>query len=146
MIEGHAGMDCEICHDFGGGVTQKECGDSECHGGSGSHPIHITENSKGPDPVLACDACHNTGSYPSFIDDSALSETQVCDPCHSPGGAFNGVVSTGDSIGAKDNWSEGVYNEDSALKPDKEKWCAGCHDNVPAFSQQSLYEIIIDGS
>ncbi|KOF08628.1 hypothetical protein AC739_19375, partial [Planococcus glaciei] len=36
-----------------------------------------------------------------------------------------------------------IYNG-SVLKPGNEKWCATCHDEEPAYSKQSLYEIIMD--
>ena len=59
-----------------------------------------------------------------------LDETDVCNSCHSPEGSYNGVDTVGESVGAKDNWrSNGVYSADNiTLKPGKEKWCAGCHD------------------
>jgi len=61
-----------------------------------------------------------------------LEETDVCDECHSPGGAYNGVNSTGDSVGAKQNWKTGGVYEGDTLKEGKDKWCAGCHDDSAA--------------
>jgi hypothetical protein len=37
-------------------------------------------------------------------------------------------------IGAKSNWENGVYSG-SHLPSDKQKWCAGCHDEVPSQIQ-----------
>ena len=37
-------------------------------------------------------------------------------------------------IGAKTNWLEGVYSE-GMLVTGKEKWCAGCHDEIPSEIQ-----------
>ena len=34
-------------------------------------------------------------------------------------------------IGAKSNWVNGIY-ENETLPPGKEKWCVGCHDDVPS--------------
>ena len=59
--------------------------------------------------------------YPQFIDANFLSATNVCYPCHSPGGSFDGVDSTGNSIGAKDYWADAIYPDLTS----KEKWCAG---------------------
>jgi hypothetical protein len=92
-------------------------------------------------PAIYCDVCHDTNSMPTFksgtdLDGNGiitLSETNVCNSCHSPEGTYNGVNSTNDSVGAKDNWNkQGVYQEDGTLNPDKGKWCAGCHDENPA--------------
>ncbi len=133
MAEGHAGKPCETCHDFSGpgtGVQGSEC--VECHGNSGSHAVHIGANSKGPNPAIMCTVCHDTDNFPRFGDEGAqetLAETGVCDPCHSPGGTYNGVSDP--VIGAKANWADRVYDGD-LLKPGKEKWCAGCHDEVPS--------------
>ena len=77
-----------------------------------------------------------------------LSETDVCDDCHSPGGSFNGVgdldLWNTDSLafGAKLNWQMGgVYDETgSTLKLGKQNWCAGCHDNDPAYSRSQYQE------
>ncbi|MFC1718176.1 hypothetical protein ACFL6S_31260 [Candidatus Poribacteria bacterium] len=131
------GGPCENCHGhddgWNGGVYYKS---------TVSHSTHTENDSddlRGPNPVLACDYCH-ASEYPYFRldkDDTgdnnySLSETNICDECHSPGGSYNGVDSMADSVGAKDNWSSGVYSG-NVLAPGKEKWCAGCHDNAPAI-------------
>ncbi|MDY6933565.1 MAG: hypothetical protein SVZ03_04990, partial [Spirochaetota bacterium] len=126
---------CLVCHADGG---RSDCG--ICHGKSGTHATHIS-SSRGPSPGLECETCHNAAYYPEFVDSGDLDGTHVCDPCHSPDGAFDGVNDA--SIGAKLNWVDGVY-DGNELKAGKGKWCAGCHDDAPAFSQQSLYEIILD--
>jgi parallel beta-helix repeat protein len=94
-------------------------------------------------PAIYCSVCHDTESMPTFnsgddLDGNgiiSLAETDVCDSCHSPEGTYNGVNSVNGSIGAKDNWNkEGVYSSDGSgtLRPDKGKWCAGCHDESPS--------------
>ena len=60
-----------------------------------------------------------------------MTNTDVCDTCHSPGGTYDGVNEA--TVGAKDNWEAGVYDEEMALQPGKEKWCAGCHDEEPSY-------------
>ena len=65
-----------------------------------------------------------------FLDGNIdLAETDVCDDCHSDGGAFDGVNDP--VIGAKANWADGVYAA-GTLRPDRLDWCAGCHDAAPA--------------
>jgi len=132
MAEGHAGLQCETCHDFsgGGGGGGQDCAD--CHGDSGSHAIHISNNSRGPNPALTCNSCHDPNNFPAFSDSSTLQETDVCDDCHSPGGSYNGLDDP--IIGAKANWESMVYNETGDdLQTGKEHWCVGCHDNQPAL-------------
>ncbi len=100
-------------------------------------------------PGIYCDSCHDIYNMPTFksgVDHNedgvfTLDETDVCDACHSPGGSYNGVDSVGDSVGAKDNWlSNGVYRADNTtLKPGKEKWCAGCHDEWQASAPESSH-------
>ncbi len=124
---------CAQCHlseagEVGGHGDGGGC--ESCHGASGSHATHINSNTRGPATPLGCGDCHDTDNYPSFSDGKDLASTTACDSCHSPGGSFNGVNSAGASVGAKDNWSSGVY--DSELKAGKERWCVGCHDDVPA--------------
>ena len=108
------------------------CDASGCHGYSGTHATHTVSNSKGPDPLLDCDDCHDTDNYPLFIGGKNLNDTDACDNCHSPGGTYDGVNDP--IIGAKVNWDDGVYNS-PILKAGKEKWCAGCHDEEGANSQ-----------
>jgi hypothetical protein len=84
---------------------------------------------------MGCYVCHANGNRqceesPVFADDKYLSETDVCDACHSPGGAFDGVAM------AKANWEDGVYELDGiTLKSGKKHWCAGCHDSQPSNSK-----------
>ena len=114
-------------------------------------------------PGIYCDRCHDINNMPRFKsgvsdpgdpDDPdeeyfSLAETDICDKCHSPGGTYNGVDSVGDSVGAKTAWtSDGVYSADNdTLKPGKEKWCAGCHDERHAAydgNPEELYSSHID--
>jgi hypothetical protein len=157
----NAGNNCTQCHGHlygfahGGGASGTGC--DECHGhdpgydgktgGAGTYQTHSTHTENDDEhelkgPNVDCDTCHNTSSFPNFADGvsyadykSGAAMTTVCNTCHSPGGTYNGVNSVSGSIGAKDNWSTGVYNSDSSLKVGKEKWCAGCHDESPSQIQ-----------
>ncbi|MGA1874760.1 MAG: hypothetical protein ACMUIA_04055 [bacterium] len=120
--------DCRICH-------------AEGIESSASHGTHLAADLKGPS--LDCGDCHAPGDAINphgleqlFADGRSLAETEVCDNCHSPGGAYDGVNDP--LVGAKNNWKSGVY-EGSALQSGKGKWCVTCHDSVPANSE-------IDGS
>jgi hypothetical protein len=117
---------CDICHDFSGH------GNDSGGMGGGKHRTHIIYNNKGPDPPLDCTHCHGAFSPPLFADGENLENTIVCDDCHSPDGSYNGVDSVGESVGAKDNWASGVYSSPT-LQPGKEKWCAGCHDEISSI-------------
>lgn len=100
-------------------------------------------------PGIYCNSCHDIDKMPTFksgVDRNedglfTLDETDVCDACHSPNGTYNGVNTEGDSVGAKNNWrSNGVYSADNInLKPGKEKWCAGCHDERHDAEQYSSH-------
>ena len=99
-------------------------------------PENFADDKRGPG--IYCDRCHDINDMPKFKSGTdlnadgvyTLDETDVCDKCHSPEGTYNGVDSVGESVGAKTAWtSDGVYSADNnTLKPGKEKWCAGCHD------------------
>jgi predicted outer membrane repeat protein len=139
---------CSDCHGstahspepHGGGSG--DCGDVACHGGSGSHAIHLSaSDSRGPGVLDCTDDCHQPGDFPNFnagVDEDTsgsieLDETTVCDTCHSPGGSYDGVDSAAApsgamSVGAKDNWDTKVYQTANSLQAGKERWCAGCHD------------------
>ncbi|MFC1602411.1 choice-of-anchor Q domain-containing protein, partial [Pseudomonadota bacterium] len=101
-------------------------------------------------PGIYCSVCHDIDNMPRFrsgedLDGDGLinlAETDVCNDCHSPNGTYNGVNTTNGSVGAKDNWnSGGVYDGDNKLKPGKEKWCAGCHDEDPSVIDYSHYAV-----
>ena len=142
---GGAGSGCISCHGHDAGYEYEPGLFSEGAGTSQSHSTH-TENDaddiKGP--FLTCDACHDTTSFPYFKSGTDknndghfdLSETDVCNTCHSPKGTYDGVNDA--ALGSKANWENGIYQNDHLLAG-KEKWCAGCHDEVPANSK-------IDGS
>ncbi len=144
---------CSKCHSHPDGLSHEKAegtGCDSCHGkdtdngGSGTTISHSTHTENDPDdlkgPFKTCSDCHDTNIFPYFksgVDSNGdgkynPSETDVCNDCHSPNGPFNGVTSVGASVGVKTNWVNGVYQTDGTLIPGKEKWCAGCHDNVPA--------------
>jgi len=130
--EGHyEAQDCEPCHSHSDGFSHGGSGTAcdACHGhddGAGtaqSHSVHTEDDGddlKGPHKD--CDTCHDTEDYPHFKydpeqDDNSdgyidLDETAVCDNCHSPGGAINGVTM------AKANWETGVYDSQYEHLPD----------------------------
>ena len=125
---GAGGVACDSCHGQDGGA-----------GTGTSHSTHMESDSddlKGPN--IACSDCHDTAMYPCFKSGTDgngdglydLSETDVCDHCHSQGGTYDGVTM------AKTNWDEGIYELDGiTLKAGKEEWCATCHDEEPANSK-----------
>jgi hypothetical protein len=92
-----------------------------------SHVVHLNAD-YGP-LIASCDVCHVESYAGEFIDGRDFANTIVCDPCHSSGGAYNGVDDP--DIGAKTNWDTGVFSG-SELAPGKEKWCLGCHDDDPS--------------
>jgi len=95
------------------------------------HTTHLTD-SKGP--MLGednCDVCHATS-----FDLGDMVTAGVCDNCHSPDGAFDGVSDSVIGAGIQANWDNGVYESDGkTLKAGKEQWCAGCHDDGVANSK-----------
>ena len=137
--------ECDTCHgeDLTGGLTSTSCFEchpdrdtcAPCHNLLQSHPVHTITSGKGPSP-LACEFCHdeNPFNYDQFADGNDLYNTSLCNNCHSPGGSYDGVISSAGSEGAKNNWDVGVYNG-NILATGKQAWCAGCHDDVPANSQ-----------
>jgi len=96
-------------------------------------PFHDTHYGgvKG-DLGLECTDCHSShGSNGLFGTPSA----EVCTPCHSPDGAYDGMNDP--EIGAyqPSNWSTSsgsvskIYDANGNLRPGKEDWCLGCHDD-----------------
>lgn len=110
----HGPVSCRYCHK----VNE-----------SGSHFTHVYSE-RGSHMI--CTNCHNTNGPNTFKDGKSFSETTICDTCHSPDGTFDGINDP--IIGAKPNWENRIYDTDNLkLKVGKEKWCAGCHDNVPSL-------------
>jgi hypothetical protein len=104
--------------------------------GNQSHYTHFNDP-KGPmlgtsSCTYNLGGCHNPSSFERFgAENAPLSSTTVCNPCHSTNGTYDGVDDP--VIGAKPNWTDGVYASvpsgfPYALKGGKENWCAGCHD------------------
>lgn len=133
--------DCTECHTHQSGfshsgATGTGCGSAtECHGTQKSHPNHVLSYAQGgmlgSDAGVTCATCHNTSNFPEFADGATtLAATTVCNPCHSPGGSYDGVNDT--MYGAKYNFENGVY-VDYELSKGRDKWCAGCHDEEPAI-------------
>lgn len=110
--------------------------------GAGSSWSHSTHTEFDADdkvgPQIYCDTCHDITDMPRFKNqdgtgDHSLAETDICNNCHSPGGTYDGVNDP--VIGAKANWTDGVYDTGRVLKTGKEKWCAGCHDEEAGNSR-----------
>jgi hypothetical protein len=95
-----------------------------------SHLVH-TDYAYGPG--ITCDtSCHVSSGMTiggDFLDGYDLTSTNQCDSCHSPGGDYDGVDHA--TIGAKTNWATGVFTG-SDFQTGKEKWCVGCHDDIPS--------------
>ncbi|MBI5632334.1 MAG: CxxxxCH/CxxCH domain-containing protein [Nitrospirae bacterium] len=133
-LDAPTGSGCISCHGHDAGYEYSAGQYSQGKGTFMSHSTHTENDSddlRGPN--IACDACHDTNNFPYFKSGTdtngdgkyTLSETNVCNPCHSPEGTYDGVNDP--LIGAKNNWGAGVYNG-NLLTAGKEKWCAGCHD------------------
>jgi len=138
---GETGSDCESCHGHDPGYEYSPGLFSQGKGTFQTHSTHTeldADDLKGPG--ITCADCHDVDNFPYFKSGAdsngdglfSLSETDVCNTCHSDGGAFDGVNDA--SLGAKANWQAGVY-DGPVLKAGKEKWCVGCHDDAPANSK-----------
>lgn len=121
---------------------------SQGRGSTAPHSTHTESGTMSPasagdddvrGPGLYCEDCHNIANMAFFktgTDQNGdgffnLNETDVCDGCHSSGGAYDGIDDP--NTGAKNNWrTGGVYATDGTLKVGKEKWCVGCHDQGTA--------------
>src|SRR3990172_13142570 len=135
------GVNCTVCHPhFLDDITNYF---EPRFVGNQSHVTHF-DDPKGPQfkikrPNDFCTYyCHSTSDFSLFKDGQPKASTTICNPCHSKGGAFDGVDDL--AIGAKTNWGDdedgdGVYKRaqpidpwPNVLKDGKEDWCAGCHD------------------
>ena len=104
-----------------------------------SHATHFfsEKGPKLPHDESGCYVCHGENACQKFADGQPLETTTVCDVCHSPGGAFDGVAM------AKANWNSSVYEPDGlAFQTDKEIWCATCHDDAPAHSRYQVFDVL----
>jgi hypothetical protein len=123
------GADCLTCHSH----FQKNMF-TLSFVGSQSHVTHLVDaatgiaDSKGP-AIAECTVCHNGTDYTRFgTNGDTIENTDVCDGCHSPDGAFDGVNDP--VVGAKTNWVDGIYRATGKkLQEGKDSWCATCHDN-----------------
>ena len=116
---------------------------------SQSHATHFFSD-KGPHILLdeiGCYTCHADGRLqcqvaPAFADGTEevpvfLETTTVCDPCHSEGGAYDGVQM------AKANWEHGVYVTIPEWQPVTE-YEAGDLVKVQSGEYVNLYVCIAD--
>jgi hypothetical protein len=140
FAHGAGGTGCIDCHGhdpgfpLGGGKVSLGAASFQSHS---THTENDSDDRRGPN--LACDACHDSNAFPYFKSGTdvngdgkiTLAETDVCEDCHSSSGSYDGINDA--NFGAKHNWSQGIYNGDNAtLRPGKERWCAGCHDEAPS--------------
>ena len=115
------GLPCESCHGHEGDA-----------GTAFSHATHTAGTvSRGPATAMVCSDCHSDpirlGPTPMFADEKPFASTEVCAPCHSQGGAYDGITM------AKGQWADGVYEADGqSLKSGNGTWCVGCHDSEGA--------------
>lgn len=145
---GGEGAECIECHGHDAGYEYAPGMYSNGNGTSLAHSTH-TENDADDlhGPHLVCEDCHAADSYPDLKSGSGpppynLATTDVCDNCHSPGGAFDGVNDP--DVGAKYgnggepgyNWDWGMYDGNAEIRTGAEYWCAACHDDAPAYSRQ----------
>ncbi|MGA1874474.1 MAG: hypothetical protein ACMUIA_02590 [bacterium] len=95
-----------------------------------AYDVHDTHYGHDPRGVfLNCNNCHQMHNGDNECG-PLLIDCQVCNGCHSPNGAYDGVNDP--IIGARNYWrSGGVYQQPdrTELLPGLENWCAGCHDN-----------------
>lgn len=99
-----------------------------------SDVIHLTHFTgiKG-DFGLECMDCHQ----PSWNEEGYYQlelSYEKCSQCHSPDGAVDGMNDP--EIGAwnQENWPDNngvsrIFDQEGHLRPGKEKWCLGCHDD-----------------
>ncbi len=153
--QGATGEGCIQCHGHDEGYEYSSGKFSQGRGSSFSHSTHTendTDDLRGPN--LDCEDCHDVNNFPYFQRGERtypdyrlgqdvngdgkydLSETYVCEDCHSRSGGVNGV--TDPQVGAKNNWLEGIY-EGKTLQAGKEMWCASCHDKYPSRMGMTLY-------
>ena len=115
-----AGTNCTRCHQHNNGFRGM---------GGGAHTTHVVNNNG---PQLDCANCHDTSDIPSFKSGTDingdgkydLSETDVCNNCHSA----DGVAS------AKNYWT--LDPGSWAAAEGEEGFCGSCHDLTPGNSKQ----------
>ncbi|MGA1871069.1 MAG: multiheme c-type cytochrome [bacterium] len=115
---------------LGQAIWQTDLSQEDILGGNHTRNYHFTGLS-GP-ALNKCTICHSmdlTFSAAGLVFNDKLSfpSTEVCHPCHSKGGQFNGLAM------AKANWGASPYDADRNLKPSQDKWCAACHDDDQSY-------------
>jgi len=118
-----------------------------------SHWTHLIGSDKGPDipfnTATGCTICHDKGfprwnvgdeddpDYRQIFKDRRLfGKTRVCDPCHSPGGPYDGVNDP--VIGAKANWEDGVYNSKFGVLSFWHPYTEYRHDDVVKYRSSGV--------
>ncbi|MDY6950169.1 MAG: LamG-like jellyroll fold domain-containing protein [Thermodesulfobacteriota bacterium] len=108
-------------------LEEATCDTCHAYGTEASHPSHGDSSGKGVE--IGCYDCHAGDHVDNTVGlvGGDLAATAVCDPCHSQGGAYDGLAM------AKAEWGDGIYETDGqSLKSGNETWCVGCHDSEGA--------------
>ncbi len=106
------------------------CFSSTVYAGTAIHDTHV--NGLKGDFGLECLDCHKT-VWTEYFSIIFVLDEEGCVQCHSPDGAYDGMNDP--DIGALNNLpgnysSESlIYDENGMLRPGKENWCLGCHDD-----------------
>ncbi len=102
-----AGTNCTDCHKHINGFAGM---------GGGAHPTHVIDNNG---PQLLCSACHGSSTPPELANGQNLSNTTVCDNCHS----------AADAGTAKIYWlnDPGTWSATDG----EAGFCGSCHDETP---------------
>lgn len=101
--------------------------------GAASDVMHLTHFAgiKG-DFGLYCLDCHDV-QYSPDGSSSLIIREETCGECHSPDGSFDGLYDPDIGVLVRENWpvdnSESkIFDNNGKLRPGKEYWCLGCHD------------------
>lgn len=107
------GTNCTACHKHANGFRGM---------GGGAHTTHVLE---GYGPKLACSDCHGANIPPVLADGQNLTNTTVCNNCHSTTGATTAKTywdNAGSSQGEAGSW---------AVATSETTYCGSCHDATP---------------
>ncbi len=123
--------DCTQCHAHKnafahGGGSGTGCGTATtCHGVQGAHAPHVGGMQVG----VNCSECHDTNNFPQFKDGQNLTNTTVCNNCHTAAGAITAKTywdHPGSSSGTAGSW---------AVTLGEASFCGSCHGAIPGNTQ-----------
>lgn len=108
-----AETDCTTCHKHVNGFAGM---------GGGAHETHVIDPAG---PQLACADCHGANPPPLLADGQNMTNSTVCNNCHSTDGAAT----------AKTYWPD---DPDTWVSTEGESsFCGGCHDETPGNSNKN---------